>query len=100
MDFVNKNTEIGEHKNTFLALEAKVILLPVAVSYFDSYKLPDLFMYVTFNLFTQVSDSFIFYHNNRYSVIWGSQPLRARNRHVEFQFLPNMPEILIYIVWT
>ena len=26
MDFVNKYTEIGEHKNTFLALEAKIIL--------------------------------------------------------------------------
>ena len=26
MGFVNKYTEIGEHKNTFLALEAEIIL--------------------------------------------------------------------------
>ena len=26
MDFVNKYTEIGEHKNTFFALETKIIL--------------------------------------------------------------------------
>ena len=32
MDFVNKYTEIGEHKNTFLALEAKITLWPVAMS--------------------------------------------------------------------
>ena len=57
----------------------------------------------TFNLVTQVSDSgshgalVSFFHYKRYSVIWGSQPLRARNRQVEFEFLPNMPEILIYI---
>ena len=32
MDFVNENSEIGEHKNTCLALEAKIILWPIAVS--------------------------------------------------------------------
>ena len=30
MDVVNKYTEICEHKNTFLELEAKIILGPVA----------------------------------------------------------------------
>ena len=32
MDFVNKYNEICEHENTFLALEVKIILCPVAVS--------------------------------------------------------------------